>query len=131
MARSPKEVAVFPEQEKLLLVCVNKVYKTINMYDAVRYSWPVKPEKAQQAKFVMAVFRGVIVGVFEADEWRSAKEVNFPNLPPEHGNWQNQEAKFGFVGRPAPKDIEQLYRDKGVPKQWRFTGNSIRYVNFR
>jgi len=82
MARSPKEVAVFPEQEKLLLVCVNKVYKTINMYDAVRYSWPVKPEKAQEAKYVMAVFRGVIVGVFEADEWFPALKIHFPHLSP-------------------------------------------------
>jgi hypothetical protein len=130
MAQSPKEVAVFPEQMKLLLVCVNKVYKTMATYDAARYSWPVKPEKAQLAKYVMAVFRGVIVGVFEADEWLPANEVNFSDLPSGHGNWQKQEAKFGFVGHPAPKDIEQLYRDKGVPKQWKFTGNSLRYVNF-
>jgi hypothetical protein len=130
MGQSPKEVAVFPEQMKLLLVCVNKVYKTMPTYDAARYSWPVKPEKAQQAKFVMAVFRGVIVGVFEADEWLPANEVNFSDLPPGHGNWHKQEAKFGFVGHPARKDIEQLYRDRAVPTQWRFTGNSIRYVNF-
>jgi hypothetical protein len=131
MARSPKEVAVFPEQEKILLVCVNKVYKTINMYDAVRYSWPVKPEKAQEAKYVMAVFRGVIVGVFEADEWFPALKIHFPHLSPEHANWHKQEGRFGFIGSSASKDVELLYLDKYVPKQWRFTGNSIRYVNFR
>ncbi len=131
MVRSPKEVAVFPEQEKLLLVCVNKVYKTIDTYHAARYSWLIKPEKAQQAKYVMAVFRGVIVGVFEADEWLPAKEVYFPDLPPRHGNWSKQNKRFGFIGHSAPKDIETLYCGRGVPKQWGFKGNSIRYVNFR
>ena len=34
MARSPKEIAVFPEPMKRLLVCVNKAYKTMATYDA-------------------------------------------------------------------------------------------------
>jgi len=130
MARGPKEFAVFPEQMKLVLVCVNKAYGKMDTYDAARYSWLIKPEKAGQVKYVMAVFRGVIVGVYEADEWLPAKEVHFSDLPPGHGNWQKQEKRFGFVGRPAPKDIEQLYSDKRVTKKWGFTRNSIRYVNF-
>lgn len=130
MGKGTEELAVFPEHMKLLLVCVNKVYKSMDTYHAARYSWPIKPKKAQQAAYVMAVFRGIIVGVFEADEWLPAEEAHFRDLPPGHGNWSQQKGRFGFVGRSASKDIEQLYRDKGVPKQWGFTGNSIRYVNF-
>jgi hypothetical protein len=130
MGKGTEELAVFPEHMKLLLVCVNKTYKSIGAYHAARYSWPIKPEKAQQAAYVMAVFRGDIVGVFEADRWLPAKAVNFPDLPPGHGNWHKQGKRFGFVGHPASKDIEQLYRDKRVPKDCRFRGNPIRYVNF-
>jgi len=130
MARGLEEIAVFPEQEKLLLVCVNKTYKKMDTYHAARYSWPVKPEKARQVKYVMAVFRGVIVGVYEADDWLPAKEVHFSDLPREDCNWHKQEKRFGFVGRPAPKEIEQLYCEKRVPKKWGFTRKSIRCVNF-
>ena len=130
MGKGTEEVAVFPEHMKLLLVCVNQTYELIGAYHAARYSWLVKPEKAQQVAYVMAVFRGVIVGVFKADKWLPAEEANFPDLPPGHGNWDMQERRFGFVGHPASKDIEQLYVDKGVPKDFGFRGNPIRYVNF-
>ncbi len=131
--RKQAEEAVFPDDMKVLLVCVNKVYNPakIDTYHAARYSWAINPEKAQQAAYVMAVFKGAIVGVFEADEWLPAKKQHFLDLPPEHGNWEHQGNDFGFVGRPASKDIEERYRDKSVPKQWGFgRGNPIRYVNF-
>lgn len=135
MGKGTEEWAAFPEHMKLLLVCINrthenKTHEPISTYDAARYSWPVKPEKAQQAEYVMAVFRGVIVGVFEADEWFPAQECYFHDLPPGHGNWDKQANRFGFVGRSVSNDVEERYRDKSVPKQWGFTGNSVRYVNF-
>ena len=129
MGKGMEEVGVFPEHIKLLLVCISKTYESIGAYHAARYSWPVKPEKAQQAEYVMAVFRGTIVGVFVADSWLPANEINFPDLPLGHENWHKQEKRFGFVGHPAQKDIEQLYLHKSVPKDWGFKGNSIRYIN--
>ena len=125
-----KKTAVFPEHMKVLLVCINRVYKIIPTYHAARYSWVVKPEKAQQADYVMAVFKGDIVGVFEADKWLPAKEEYFRDLPVGHGNFHKQARRFGFVGRTAPKNIEERYCGTSVPKQWAFTGNSIRYVNY-
>lgn len=130
MGNGAEEVAVFPEHLKLLLVCVNRTYETIGAYHAARYSWSIRPEKAQDAAYVMAVFRGRIVGVFEVEKWLPANAVNFPDLPPGHGNWDMQKKRFGFVGHPAPEDIEQLYLDKSVPEEWGFGGNPIRYVNF-
>lgn len=130
MSKVTKEVAVFQDHMKLLLVCVNKSYQSIGAYHAARYSWQINPERSEQAAYVIAVFRGAIVGVFEADKWLPAKASNFPDLPPGHGNWHKQWKRFGFVGHPAPKNIEQLYLDKHVPKDLGFRGNPIRYVNF-
>ena len=125
-----EELAVFPEGMRVLLVCVNKTYRKMDLYHAARYSWPIRPEKARQAEYVMAVFEGTIVGVFKAEEWLPAKKDNFPGLPPGHGNWDKQKGRFGFVGCRASKDIEQPYLNKGVPKEWRFRGIPVRYVNF-
>jgi hypothetical protein len=78
----------------------------------------------------MAVSKGVIVGVFEADEWFPAKKAHFADIPPEQANWNKQRGRSGFVGRPASKDIEHHYCGKRVPKDCGFRGNPIRYVNF-
>jgi len=131
MGKGTEEEAVFPEHIKLLLVCINKTHEPICIYDRARYSWKINPAKAREAEYILAVERRVIIGVFEADEWFPALKIHFPHLPPEHANWHKQEGRFGFIGSSASKDVELLYLDKCVPKQWRFTGNSIRYVNFR
>jgi hypothetical protein len=130
MAEGNEEHAAFPEHMKVLLVCVNKTHESVGAYDAARYSWKITPAKAEQAKYVMAVSKGRIVGVFEADEWLPARKANFPEIPPEHANWHKQDKRFGFVGHLAPKDIDQFYRGKRVPKDLGFRGNPIRYVNF-
>lgn len=122
--------AAFPADLKLLLVCINKTSKDlISTYDAARYSWKINPAKAEQAEYVMAVSKGVIVGVYEAEEWLPANETCFPDIPPEHANWDKQDKRFGFVGRPASNDIARLI-GKRVPPEWGFRGNPIRYVNF-
>jgi len=131
MGKGMEEVAVFPEDMKLLLVCVSKTYESIGVYHAARYSWKINPAKAQEAQYVMAVSMGAIVGVFEADEWFPALKTHFPDLTPEYANWHKQEKRFSFIGRSASKDVEQLYLDKCVPKEWGFRGNPVRYVNFR
>jgi hypothetical protein len=130
MGKGTEEYAAFPERTKVLLVCVNKTHESVGTYDAARYSWKISPAKAEQAEYVLAVSKGLIVGVFEADKWLPARKAHFPDIPPEHANWHKQAKRFGFVGRSAPKDIEQLYSGKCVPKYLGFRGNPIRYVNF-
>lgn len=129
MGKGTENVAVFPEYIKLLLVCVNKTYELEGAYDAARYSWKISPAKAEQAKYVMAVAHGIIVGVFEADEWLPARKSNFQNISDKHGNWEHQGGRFGFVGRSVSSDVALLL-NKCVPPEWGFRGNPIRYVNF-
>jgi hypothetical protein len=130
MGKGTEEYAAFPECTKVLLVCVNKTHESVGTYNAARYSWQISPARAEKAEYVMAVSKGLIVGVFEADEWLPAKKAHFPDIPLEHANWHKQAKRFGFVGRSATKNIEQLYSGKRVPKDLGFRGNPIRYVNF-
>jgi len=130
MGKGTGEEAVFPEHMKLLLVCVNKTHEPICIYNRARYSWEIIPAKAGEAEYVLAVEWRVIIGVFKAEKWFPALSIHFPQLPPEHANWEEQKGRFGFIGIPASNDVKHLYLGKSVPKKWRFRGAPVRYVNF-
>lgn len=124
--------AKFREQDKLLLICVNKTVgaANLNLIDAVRYSWKVSPERANKAEYALAVAHGLIVGVYAIDPpWLPARQDNFQDIPTDHGNWQYQKGRYGFNCRPAPTSIRELYIEKRVPDEWRSHGAPIRYVN--
>ena len=130
MGRGAVELADFPEHIRLLLICVNKILKSLGAFDAVRYSWKITPERAEKAELVVAVSRSIIVGVFRAYEWLPATKANFPDIQDEHGNWMKQSGRFGFHGSDAPSNIKAQYIGKRIPPKWDFKGNPIRYVNF-
>jgi hypothetical protein len=130
MGKGMGALAEFPEHAKFLLICINRTYEKWGVSIAVRYSWKVAPERAEQAEYVVAVFRGTIVGVFRADKWLPATKANFPDIPDEYGNWKKQADRFGFRGSEAPNDIKAQYMGKAIPSKWGFKGNPIRYINF-
>ena len=125
------DAAVFPDQTKLLLISINETIGNpkLTLYDAVRYSWKVLPRRAEEAEYVLAVAHGLIVGVFEAEEWLPAEKTNFLDISDEHGNWNNQHGRSGFRGHEASTDIRRLYRGKRVPDERRPGQNPIHYVN--
>jgi uncharacterized protein len=128
MNEEASEFAAFPNNMGFLLVCVNHTHESVGLYNATRYSWKIRPAKAR-GRYVVAVSKGVILGVFEASKWLPAEKRNFPDIPDEHGNWKKQEGRFGFIGRPASEKVKQLYLGKRIPPTFRFLGNPIRYIN--
>jgi hypothetical protein len=125
--------AEFPDQSRLLLICVNKTIEWPNLplLDAVRYSWVLSPERAANAEYVLAVAHGLILGVYVAElPWMAANKSNFPDISEDQGNWGNQKGRYGFHGHEAPKNIRDRYCGKRVPDQWRNHGAPIRYVHF-
>jgi hypothetical protein len=72
--------AVF--QHRLILINVNKTMDDASddkaLYDAVRYSWKISPEKAREAEYILAVRRGLIIGAFKAEEWLSGTKRELP-----------------------------------------------------
>jgi hypothetical protein len=116
------EEAVF--LHKVMLITVNWSAEERELYEAVRYAWAISVERAREQEFVLAVRRGLIIGVFEAQEWLPATTVNFPM-------YGNREGRFGFVGRQAPPQVWSLYAQKRVPAQYRKRGaaSPIRYIS--
>ncbi len=115
-------------QHRAIIINVNRTADDRDIYDAVRYAWRVDPEKARQAELVLAVVRGLIVGVFEPEMWVEATAENslkhFPGRAVLAGK------RWGFIGHPAPDKIAALYRRRRLPDSMRKRGaaNPIRYV---
>lgn len=114
--------AVF--DHKAILININRTAAEKGVYEAVRYAWVLDPKRANQAEVVLAVERGLIIGVFEVEgEWREATPENFPGADA----FSNK--RWGFIGHKAPEQIAKLYLRRRVPDTMRKRGaaNPIRY----
>jgi uncharacterized protein len=107
-----------------VLIMINQSAGDCDAYEAVRYAWKIDPKSAEKCQLVMAVDRGLIVGVFIADKWLAATTENFP------GTANDRVGRWGFVGREAPKDVRDLYLRHRLPAAMRRreAANPIRYV---
>jgi uncharacterized protein len=52
-------------QHNVILINVNRSSEDQELYDAVRYAWKISPAKARKFDYVLAVRRGMIIGVFK------------------------------------------------------------------
>jgi hypothetical protein len=113
--------AVF--KHKVLAITVNNSVIEKSAYEAVRYAWKVDPVRAQKAEFVLAVTRGLIVGVYVARKWMAATPRNFPGTP------APREGRYGFVGTEATSDVLSLYLRHRLPDSMRRRGaaNPVKY----
>jgi hypothetical protein len=120
------EFAVF--EDSVMLINVNKSSEEQCLYDAVRYAWKVSLKSAGKCKYVLAVTRGLIIGVFKVMEWLPATKNNFPDLF-YVGNGTS-EGRYGFIGDDdVPGEVRLRYMHKRVPDEYRKRGAAfpIRY----
>jgi uncharacterized protein len=110
-------------RHRALLVSVNRSAAENSLYEATRYAWKLRLEKAQQAEVVLATVQGEIVGAFIPRKWMEATDENFPGR-------ETAPARFGFVGVEAPDEIKVRYVGKRVPDEYRKPGaaNPIKYT---
>lgn len=89
-----------------------------SVYEAVRRSWVVSKERADRAKYVLAVIDGLCEGVFVPDSW----ERSGTPAP-------SKRQRYEFTGSPADENIRQKYIDKRLPAEMRKRGtaNPVRY----
>ena len=122
------EVAEFCH--RVLLININQQFRegaSLNeVYEATRFAWRISKSKAERAEVILTTYRGEIRAAFVAEEWLQATPENFP------GRGTAGSRRFGFIGREASPDIQNLYVGKRVPDEFRKRGvaNPIRYVNY-
>lgn len=90
-----------------------------DIYESVRYAWRLNPAKAKEAEIVLAVYHGIVVGVFEPESWLEATVKNFP------GTVEDRPKRWGFVGHNAPKATTSEYLGKKAPP---FSQNPVHYL---
>ena len=115
----------FEVREPLMLVSIGQSYSgTGDGYEEARFAWRIDPGRARRYELVLAHCRGIVVGAFRPDEWLEATGENFPGRGTEPGRW-------GFCGRPAEPEIEDLYVGRSVPDRLRPRGaaNPVRYCD--
>lgn len=110
-------------KHRALLISINRSAAEKNMYEATRYSWKIDPAKALKAEVILATERGLIVAAFVADKWLPATTANFPGH-------ETVEGRYGFVGKPAPAALADMYVRKRIPDEFRKKGaaNPIKYT---
>lgn len=108
----------------ILLVNVTRtVREGKTVYDAARFAWKVKKSHAERVRFVLARCEREIVGTFIADRWLEATPENFPCLAE-----RSVLGRYGFEGREASLNIQNLYVGKAVPDEYISSRNPIKYI---
>lgn len=83
------------------------------IYKAVRGNWVLNQNKANRYPYVLAVRRGIVVGVYKVEEngWKKATDSN----------------RIYFDGKEAPKDIQELFLHKRIPEKYQKRQNPAGY----
>lgn len=91
---------------------------------AVSFAWKLSKKRAERADYVLATFRGRIIGVFTAKNWRIATTENFQNRE------EYFKDRYGFDANVVCEEISSLYVNKLVPAEYRAQGasNPVRYT---
>ncbi len=78
-----------------------------DLYEATRGWWRVDPHRARQAKYVLAVSKGVVREVYSPFSWRHREQGE-----PGWSDAENAHPRYGFEGHPA--DGVDAWRNKNV-----------------
>lgn len=117
----------FQVDERLMLICINKLYYTHSIYEAVSCAWKVNIKRAENYNLVLAHVRGLVVGAFRPEQpWIAATKANFP--------WQldaDIDDRSGFIGKAAEDKVQNLYVGKRVPARFNKKGaqGPVRYCD--
>jgi hypothetical protein len=107
--------------DPVLVVSVNQSYPRRSAYDAARYAWRLSADRARSVRYVVAVKKRQVVGVFEASDWKPATRANFPEFD------QEFPGRIGFAGATANEDALRRYLGRELSAHFRFSGNGYRY----
>jgi len=112
-------------KHNVMLVSIGKsLTENKKIYEAARYAWDAKKERAEKMDYVIAHQSGKIVGVFEPEKWLFADDEEFSGFP------EADSKRIGFIGKVADSEILLEYLNKDIPSEFRPKGasNPVRYI---
>ena len=120
--RSKNEVLELDDiTENIMLININDTYRKMmtpfELYEATRGYWAVGLKEAEKVKYVLAVYKGLVVEVYEPVKWlpvcstmmstRDDVTEEDYNNPPDTGDYE-------FVGHIAAEEVRDKYLHKSV-----------------
>ena len=108
--RFEKEKFVDRDDIKYLIIKIRKsvIEDRGSVYEAVRRAWKINFNNVQAYPYVLAVENGIVKGVFEVEYWYKSQEPG----------------RYEFVGKSAPRQIEEYFFDKRIPEKYCLKGMS-------
>tara|TARA_B100000676_G_scaffold68214_1_gene68316 strand:- start:635 stop:1342 length:708 start_codon:yes stop_codon:yes gene_type:complete len=101
---------------EVVIININKTYQRgkgkLSIYDVTHEAWIISEKRRAILQYALSEYRGIIVGVFEINDWYQIKKSN----------------RWGFNGKEAPATINELYLNKSIKHvKKKGASNPIRY----
>ena len=97
-----------------VIININKKYPKsgigLPIYDATKETWTINKNKLPNVKYVLSEYKGLIVEVFEVEEWYE-KERGYT---PKSKKYGQTKTGYGFNGKIAKNEIRDLYINKSI-----------------
>lgn len=112
---------------KLLCININGTYhSSADIYEITRKSWVLNSNRANQADFVVAEYRGIIRAIFKVDEKGWQRVVSEENAEYFKGK---SKTRYYFEGEQVlDKEIQEMYLNKSLPKKEKGQANPVWYL---
>ncbi len=110
-----------------IIIKINRSARSLNTYDATRICWAVSPSRAKEAQYVLAVHNGLIVDVFEPEDWLLATDEDFRGFDlPSKTEYDSGEKRkrYAFYGPQASERILKKYVRHRIPQEYRKKGQA-------
>lgn len=116
----------------ILINCTNSYESGArdSLYQAVRFAWKIKKERAQEYLLVFARVGTQICDVFEVEKWLDATPENFLEFAEEFDKSEDGLAgRIAFKGKLADFETRLAYIGKEIPKEYRSGMAPCRYID--
>lgn len=119
---SAKTFEDYPNCSKFIIIKINDYNINKNggienngIYKAVRYCWKIRPRRANNYPYVLAVRYGIVIGVYKVNNngWKKVENSD----------------RACFDGVEAPEEIKRLFINKKVPDRFRKRQNPASYCD--
>lgn len=102
--------------DNIMFVRINKLYRNdmtpMELYEATRGYWHLKIENAKKVDYVLAVYDGMVLEVYEVVDWFPAL-TTYMNRPITRTAGELKK-RYEFIGKIANDKIRKNYVDKSV-----------------
>ncbi|MEL1246363.1 hypothetical protein AAEO56_18970 [Flavobacterium sp. DGU11] len=111
-----------------ILININGQYKRgidrKSIYDATKEIWAIKKDKIPHLKYVLSEYKGLIVEVYEVNNWYEKERGYMPTSK----RFGQTRIGYGFNGNIAPEEIRNQYINKSVAHtKKKGSANPVRY----